>query len=44
MHQVAQWKRIHLQCRRHEFDPCVGKIPLEEEMATNCSILAWEFP
>ena len=44
MHQVAQWKRIHLHCRRHEFDPCVGKIPLEEEMATHSSILAWELP
>ena len=24
---LAQWWRIHLQCRRHGFDPCVGKIP-----------------
>ena len=24
-----------------EFDPCVGKIPLEKEMATHSSILAW---
>ena len=23
------------------FNPGVGKIPLEEEMATHCSILAW---
>ena len=31
------------QCRRqkrHRFDPWVGKIPLEEEMATHSSILA----
>ena len=28
-------------CRRPGFDPWVGKIPLEEEMATHCSILAW---
>ena len=25
-------------------DPWVRKIPLEEEMATDCSILAWEIP
>ena len=25
--QVAQGLRIHLQCRRHRFDPWVGKIP-----------------
>ena len=35
---VAQWSRI---CR---FDPWVGKIPLEKEMATHSSILAWEIP
>ena len=27
--------------RRHRFEPCVGKIPLEEDMATHSSILAW---
>ena len=35
------------QCRRHkrrEFDPWVGKIPLEEGMATHSSSLAWESP
>ena len=35
------------QCRRHkrlEFDPCVGEDPLEEEMATHCSILACKIP
>ena len=26
------------------FDPWVGKIPLEKEMATHSSILAWEIP
>ena len=26
------------------FDPWVGKIPLEEEMATHSSILTWEIP
>ena len=24
---VAQWKRIHLQCRRRGFNPWVRKIP-----------------
>ena len=33
-----------LQCRRPEFDPWVGKIPLEKEMATHSSILAWRIP
>ena len=35
------------QCRRHKrcrFDPWVGKIPLEKEMATHSSILAWKIP
>ena len=32
------------RCKRHEFDPWVRKIPLEEEMATHTSILAWEIP
>ena len=35
------------QCRRHKrnrFDLWVGKIPLEEEMATPSSILAWTIP
>ena len=27
-----------------QFDPWVGKIPLEKEMATKSSILAWEIP
>ena len=26
------------------FDPWVRKIPLEEEMVTHCSTLAWEIP
>ena len=43
---IAQWLRIHLQHRRHGFDPCIGKIPLEEEMTTHSSIstLAWKIP
>ena len=35
------------QCRRqkrHRFDPWVRKIPLEEDMATHSSILAWRIP
>jgi len=32
------------QCKRCGFDPWVGKIPLEEEMATHSSILAWRIP
>ena len=31
------------QCRRPKFDPRVGEIPLEKEMA-NSSFLAWEIP
>ena len=30
--------------RRHRFDPWVGKIPLEEGVATHSSILAWRIP
>ena len=35
------------QCRRqrkHGFDPWVRKIPLEEDVATHFSILAWRIP
>ena len=31
-------------CKKHRFDPWVGKIPLEEGMATHSSILAWRIP
>ena len=37
-------KESTCQCRRHRFNPWAGKIPLEEEMATHCSLLAWEIP
>ena len=30
------------RCKRCRFDPWVGKISLEEEMATHSSILAWK--
>ena len=36
-------KNSTCQCRRHRFDPWVGKIPLEER-ATTTSILAWKIP
>ena len=39
---LRQWlssKESACQCRRHGFNPWVGKIPLEEEMATHSSVL-----
>ena len=41
---MAQMVRICLQCRRPGFDPWVWKIPLEKEMDTHSSILAWRIP
>ena len=29
---------------RHGFDPWVGKKPLDQEMTTHSSILAWKIP
>ena len=43
----ASGKEPTCQCRRHKrhgFDPWVVKIPLEEGMATDSSILAWRIP
>ena len=37
-------KESPCQFRRHGFYPWVRKIPLEKEMATHSSILAWEIP
>ena len=37
-------KEPNCQCRRFGFDPWEEKIPLEEEMATHSSILAWRIP
>ena len=37
-------KESACQCRRCGFDPWVGKAPLEKEIATHSSILAWEIP
>ena len=32
------------RCKRHRFSPWVRKIPLDKEMATHSSILAWKNP
>ena len=43
----ASGKEPPCQCRRHKrrgFDPWVRKIPLEKEMTTHSSILAWRIP
>ena len=37
---VAQWQRIHQQCRRS----LGGEDPLEKKMATHSNILVWEIP
>ena len=40
-------KEPSCQCRRYKrcaFDPWIGKIPLEEGIATHSSILAWRIP
>ena len=37
-------KESTCQCRRHGFNPWVRKLPLEKEMATHASTLAWEIP
>ena len=43
--QVAQWSTCkYRRCRRHGINTWVGKIPLEEEMATHCSVLVWRIP
>jgi len=43
----ASGKEPACQCRRHRshgFAPWVGKIPLEEKMATHFSTFAWIIP
>ena len=43
--QVSQRiSSICLQCGRPGFNPSVGKSPLEKEMATHSSTLAWKIP
>ena len=39
---MTQWKRICLPILGHQSNPWVRKTPLEKEMATHSSILAWE--
>ena len=41
---LGDFKDSACQYRRCRSDPCPGKIPLEEEMATHSSILAWKIP
>ena len=41
---MTQWKRICLPILGHQFNPWIRKTPLEKEMATHSSILAWEIP
>ena len=46
-HGLLWWlsgKEFTCQSRRHGFDPWVGKDPLEKEITTYSSILAWEIP
>ena len=32
------------RCRKPRYDPWVGEIPLEKEMTTHSSIVAWRIP
>ena len=41
---MAQRESVCLQCKRPGFDPWVGKIPLEKELAAHSSILARKIP
>ena len=41
---VAQWSRIHLPMQDSQFRSLSQEDPLEKEMATHSSILAWETP
>ena len=41
---VTQWQRTHLQVQGTWAQPLGQEDPLEEEMATHSSILAWEIP
>ena len=43
-HYGLSGKESPSQRKRHRFNLWVGKIPLEKEMATHSSILAWRIP
>ena len=38
---IAQWERIHLPMQKTSVPFLCGEDPLEKEMATHSSILAW---
>ena len=47
MSGASRWlngKEDSCQCRRHRLSLCVREDPLEKEMLTHSSILAWEIP
>ena len=41
---AAQWSRTHLPKQEMQFQPLGWEEPLEKEMTTYSSILAWEIP
>ena len=45
---MAQQWRIYLKCRRYGFEMQIWSLgqeePLEKELATHSSIIAWEIP
>ena len=41
--QVVQWERFCLQCRRHKFDPWVGKIPWSRKWQLTSVFLPGKF-
>ena len=41
---MVQWLRIHLPMQEMEVQSLHWEDPLEEEMPTHSSILAWEIP
>ena len=41
---MVQRQRIHLPMQEMQFQSLGGEDPLEKEMATHSSILAWEIP
>ena len=42
--QMAQWSRIHLLLQETQVQSLGQEDPLEKEMATHSSTLAWEIP